>query len=686
MDRKLIDAASRGALFNKTPIEVRNLISIMTSNTQQFGTRYDDPPRKRNEVSITAFDDRLNELTSLVKKIVVERHQHVIACGIRTSPEHITDMCPTLQESSIEHADAIGEFFGQQQRRYYSFSKTYNPEWKDHPNLSYGAQSQNFQRPQYGPPMPPPPSNPKQDTSLRKVSQGTIYQQRILRVRHEEDNSPNSTSILLGRPFLKTARMKIDVHSCILSMEFDGEIIRFNIYDSMRYPSDIPTILLVDIVDPFVQALSLTNGEDYMKFSLEESLTPMLAHILEEDIVVDPNISESIFEAPTLELKELPKHLKYAYLGENNMLQVIISSKLTPLEEEKLIRVLREFKEAIGRTIAGARGLSPSTCMHRILLEVRTKLSREAQRELNPPMMEVVIKEILKLLNAGFRQILVVPVDQDKTAFTCPFGTFAYRRMSFGLCNVPATFQRLMKYLLSKKEAKPRLIRWILLLQEFDLTIKDKKEAENLMGDHLSQLITKNDPPPLKDEFSDEHLHAVKGITPWFGMPREIISERGTHFCNKVADALLKKAYWAIKQFNLAMDEEGRQRKLQLQELEEIRNDDYENSKIYKEKAKFHNCIIFRKEFNTGQKVLLFHSKLKLFPCETYFDQSTSLYTNSHRRPSLNTTTYQTMTVGELAAAAANSPSLPPAALPLHTSSRTTTAHTPNSAPPPLHE
>ncbi|KAL0439327.1 UNVERIFIED_CONTAM: hypothetical protein Slati_2415700 [Sesamum latifolium] len=60
------------------------------------------------------------------------------------------------------------------------------------------------------------------------------------------------------------------------------------------------------------------------------------------------------------------------------------------------------------------------------------------------------------------------------------------------------------------------------------------------------------------------------------------------------------------------MDEAGGQRKLQLQELEEIRNDAYENSKIYKEKAKaFHDHAISRKEFNIGQKVLLFSGKLR---------------------------------------------------------------------------
>ncbi|KAL0386071.1 UNVERIFIED_CONTAM: hypothetical protein Sradi_3001400, partial [Sesamum radiatum] len=85
----------------------------------------------------------------------------------------------------------------------------------------------------------------------------------------------------------------------------------------------------------------------------------------------------------------------------NETLPVIISSKLSTLEEEKLIRVLREFREAIGWTIADIKGLSPSTCMHRILLEEGAKPSREAQRRLNPPMMEVVKKEILKLLDAG---------------------------------------------------------------------------------------------------------------------------------------------------------------------------------------------------------------------------------------------------------------------------------------------
>ncbi|GJX66981.1 reverse transcriptase domain-containing protein [Tanacetum coccineum] len=122
---------------------------------------------------------------------------------------------------------------------------------------------------------------------------------------------------------------------------------------------------------------------------------------------------------------------------------------------------------------------------------------------------------------SGYFQIPIDPKDQEKTTFTCPYGTFAYRRMPFGLCNAPGTFQRCMmaifhdmiekkrmgmlplkslfylvmsksivytdhsaiKYLFAKKDAKARLMRWILLLQEFDIDVRDKKGAENLAAD-----------------------------------------------------------------------------------------------------------------------------------------------------------------------------------------------------------
>ena len=228
-------------------------------------------------------------------------------------------------------------------------------------------------------------------------------------------------------------------------------------------------------------------------------------------------------------LKELPEHLKYAFLQPEKAKPVIISTGLTELEEQKLLEILRKYKEAISWSIDDLKRISPSICIHKILLEENDKTSIEHQRRLNP-----VMKEVLKWLNAGFiyaismcpwvslvhvvpkkggftmiineknelilsrtvtgwrecidyrklntttrndhyplpfidqildrlaghshyyflngyfgNQIVIALEDQEKTTFTCPYGTFAFRRMPFGLCNAHATFQRCMMSMFS---------------------------------------------------------------------------------------------------------------------------------------------------------------------------------------------------------------------------------------------
>ena len=75
-----------------------------------------------------------------------------------------------------------------------------------------------------------------------------------------------------------------------------------------------------------------------------------------------------------------------------------------------------------------------------------------------------------------------------------------------------------IKYLMTKKDAKPRLIRWVLLLQEFDLEIKDKKGTENLVVDHLSRLEGPSKEIHINDDFPNEQLLAIedKKAIPWF--------------------------------------------------------------------------------------------------------------------------------------------------------------------------
>jgi hypothetical protein len=74
-----------------------------------------------------------------------------------------------------------------------------------------------------------------------------------------------------------------------------------------------------------------------------------------------------------------------------------------------------------------------------------------------------------------------------------------------------------LKYLLTKKDAKPHLIRWILLLQEFDLEIRDKKGVENSVADHLSRLqFEESTEIPINDYMRDDTLLKVSTTNPWY--------------------------------------------------------------------------------------------------------------------------------------------------------------------------
>ncbi|KAK9033264.1 hypothetical protein V6N11_018297 [Hibiscus sabdariffa] len=109
----------------------------------------------------------------------------------------------------------------------------------------------------------------------------------------------------------------------------------------------------------------------------------------------------SLEHAPSLELKPLPPHLKYVYLGSNETLPVIISSKLLPDQECSLINLLSQYKKAIGWTMVDLKGISPTICMHKIILEECHSNSVELQRRLNPAIKKVVMKEIIKWLDTG---------------------------------------------------------------------------------------------------------------------------------------------------------------------------------------------------------------------------------------------------------------------------------------------
>ncbi|GJT72509.1 DNA-directed DNA polymerase [Tanacetum coccineum] len=139
-----------------------------------------------------------------------------------------------------------------------------------------------------------------------------------------------------------------------------------------------------------------------------------------------------------------------------------------------------------------------------------------------------------------------------------------------------------LKYLFNKKDAKARLLRWVLLLQEFDFKVIDTKGAENYAADHLSRLENpyKNvfDPKEINKTFPLETLNMVTSHDD------QNIPVYGKH-CHYRFE-LEHKAYWALKHANFDLKTAGDHRKLQLNELSKLRDQAYENSIIYKEKTK----------------------------------------------------------------------------------------------------
>nr|GEV49075.1 hypothetical protein [Tanacetum cinerariifolium] len=229
-------------------------------------------------------------------------------------------------------------------------------------------------------------------------------------------------------------------------------------------------------------------------------------------IVEMKNEKSSINEPPVVELKDLPPHLEYAYLEGDDKFPIIIAKYLKDEEKTALIKVLKSHRQALALQVSDIKGINPEFCTHKILMEDDFKPVVQHQRRVNPKIHKVIKKEVLKLLDAG--ESLVEPravLGKQKTKHFQPIHYASitmidaqahYTTTKKELLAVVYAFEKFrpylvlsksivytdhssLKYLFNKQDAKPILLRWVLLLQEFDITIRNKKGAENLAANHL---------------------------------------------------------------------------------------------------------------------------------------------------------------------------------------------------------
>ncbi|RDX62168.1 Retrovirus-related Pol polyprotein, partial [Mucuna pruriens] len=436
----------------------------------------------------------------------------------------------------------------------------------------------------------------------------------------EDETSGKGTTLILGRPFLMTTRTKIDVHA---GTPGKGPFL-FNIFEVMKHPTEDHSLFRIDLIDELVEEYlagstnlisclgSITeeadyeevhdipnsedNNNDIANLDFEAELFEVLDQVcnlenpecankveVKRPIQVDQSNPKSSNDnssspPPPRELKPLPNHLKY--LDTKQKLPVIIANNLCWEQEDKLLNVLRQHKKTIGWKLSNLLGINPSICMHKILMEEEAKPISQHQRRINPTILDVVKKEVMKLLAigiiypildsqwvslvqvvpkksgmtvmkkqqeelatykdhfplpfidqvleklsgkshyyfldgfSGYMQIHIALEDQHKTTFTCPFGTFAYTRMSFGLCNAPSTFQHCMISI------------FLDLLQECIEVFMDDfmvyADSFDACLENLSKVLTRCIDTNLVLNFEKCHFMVIGGIV--FG---HLVSNRG---------------------------------------------------------------------------------------------------------------------------------------------------------------